>query len=129
MHRDRSPDAASQNRHGQCDHWDHSRSCDAAGQRIATTTLAYTPSSVTGYWDYYAGFVVIGWSPGHYQELRENYDYDGAGRVKAIRLTQGAGQLDFDPVTGLPVTAAPPAAAASGGVPARRSPTTCWGGS
>ena len=82
---------------------------DLTGQRVAALRTDYSPGSQS-YYGYY--------SPGYYQETRENYDYDGAGRVTAIRVTQGAGVSEtYDYSTGL--TTAPtsiPAASASGGV-------------
>jgi YD repeat-containing protein len=92
---------------------------DLAGQRIAVLRTDYVPPSVTGYWDFYTNqFVLTGYSPGYSQESRENYDYDGAGRIVSIRTTQGSGAADvYDPVTGLfgPATSLP-AASSSGGV-------------
>ena len=81
---------------------------DAAGQRVAALRTEYSPGGST----YYSNYL-----PGTYQETRENYDYDGAGRVADIRTTSGSAVLESYDALGNPIPPASlPAASASGGV-------------
>ncbi|MEN2790519.1 LysM peptidoglycan-binding domain-containing protein [Sphingomonas oligophenolica] len=66
---------------------------DAAGERVAAIRTDYTPGSYTSYYGYY---------PGSYSETRENDEYDGAGRLADIKITQGAAAYEvYNPTTGL----------------------------
>jgi hypothetical protein len=80
---------------------------------------------LTGYWDYVNNVpVYTGFTPGYSQEVRENYEYDGAGRIAAIRIAKGAQELDvYDPVAGTfsPSPTAPAAAPSWGGGGTQRS--------
>ncbi len=55
---------------------------DLAGQRVAALRTDYTPEYYYGGNEYY--------DSDYFSETREMYDYDGAGRLKTIRSTQGA---------------------------------------
>lgn len=82
---------------------------DLAGQRVAAIRTDYMPGS----YSYYFGIYI----PGYYQETREMYDYDGAGRITAIRTTQGtAAAENYDYSTGISTPPATiPAAPTTGG--------------
>lgn len=82
---------------------------DLAGQRTAAIRTDYIP----GTYSYYFGIYI----PGSYQETREMYDYDGAGRITAIRTTQGtAAAENYDYSTGISTPPATiPAAPTTGG--------------
>ncbi|ARR56354.1 hypothetical protein HY78_24295 [Rhizorhabdus wittichii DC-6] len=82
---------------------------DLTGQRTAAIRTDYMPGS----YSYYFGIYI----PGYYQESREMYDYDGAGRITAIRTTQGtAAAENYDYSTGISTPPATiPAAPTTGG--------------
>jgi YD repeat-containing protein len=85
---------------------------DLTGQRVAAIRTDYLPGS----YSYYYGTYI----PGYYQESREMYDYDGAGRITAIRRTQGtAASENYDYVTGIstPPSSIPAAPTTGGGTP------------
>lgn len=89
---------------------------NAAGQRIATVARSSTDGYFAGYW-WEGSYVSIGWIPGYSQEIRENYEYDGAGQVAAIRVAYGEMVYDvYDPALYTWTSPAViPAAASSGG--------------
>jgi len=88
---------------------------DKASQRIAAIRTDYTGASYSSD----SGFI----APGYYQETRENVEYDGAGRVSAIKITQGTPVDEtYDPSTGAPIApSSVPIAASSTSTTASRS--------
>lgn len=74
---------------------------DAAGQRRA---VARTNLSGGGWYsDWWGGYYV----PGNYNETREIYNYDGAGRLSTIRQSEGAGVDEYSYSSGTPIPSAP----------------------
>lgn len=84
---------------------------DTAGQRVAAIRTDYSPGSYTYYYGYY---------PGTYAETRENDEYDGAGRVADIKITQGAAAYetyDYSTGTFTPPNSIPTAPVATSSTP------------
>ncbi len=86
---------------------------NAAGERVAVLTTAYTPGS----YDYYSG----SYEAASYAEARESYVYDAAGRLIEVQESRGGAAYEgYDYTTGqfsAPTTL--PAAAAGGTVRSR----------
>lgn len=95
-------------------------SYDAAGQRTSVATTFYE----AGWWELVPGegggieepmpddeYV---YHPGWWQERRENYVYDGAGRLAEVRNTAGSAVYEAGEGTGVP-SGPLPAAASTGG--------------
>jgi hypothetical protein len=70
---------------------------DKAGQRTSVARTTYSP----GYGDWW------GYVPGYYQETREIYNYDGAGRLVETRESQGNPVDEYSYTPGMALDPAP----------------------